>query len=299
MYSQLGNITFDGRKTPSVFSGTFETNIAEHPLIENRPTIQRVGEKLRTYNLTMLFDQSFCNPSQEIASLDSSRTLGEIMPLVMGDGRYLGDYVIKKVSVNETWNAPNGAVLQAEVQVELLEFFDPDRETTQAISAISQGFAMLTNEPPAFEPVVVVIIPESEAMQGVVDANAAATTSATLLDKIGAATDKYRQKADTIVQKMLKTGDELSEVLTIIDSDPSSEMYARTRDLSSSIGIMLVLVPDVVSECLALISDIDNNNTASIPGRIVTLTDRATEVRARAKQIMDNAASLTSLTATL
>lgn len=299
MYSQLGNFTFDGRKTPSAFSGTFETNIAEHPLIENRPTIQRVGEKLRTYNLAMIFDQSFCNPSEEIAALDNSRTLGEILPLVMGDGRYLGDYVIKKVTVNDTWNAPNGTMLQAEVQVELLEFFDPDRETSQAISAVSQGFAMLTNEPPAFEPVIIPIIPEAEALQGVVDGTAAATTSATLLDNIGAATDKYRQKADTVVQNMLKTGDEMSEVLTVINSDPSSEMYARTRDLASSIGIMLVLVPDVVSECLALISDIDNNNTSSIPGRIVTLTDRGTEVRARANQIMKDAASLSSLTATL
>lgn len=299
MYSQLGNILFDGRKAPTAFSGTSETNIAEHALIENRPTIQRVGEKLKTYNLGMFLDQSYCNPSEVISQMEDSRLLGEILPLVMGDGRYLGEFVIKKITVTEVWNAPDGTLLQADMQVELLEFFDPDAENSQKINAISQGFAMLGNDPPAFEPVAVVVIPEAEAVTGVVDANAEANAAARLMDKIGVAVDQYRSKADTITQKMLKTGDELNNVLSIINSDPSSEVYARTRDLASSISIMIVLVSDVVVECTSLISDIDNNNTASIPGRITDITDRASEVRNRAKQIMDNASSLTALVTTL
>ncbi len=299
MYSQLGNILFDGRKAPSVFSGVSETNIAEHALIENRPTIQRVGEKLKTYNMSMFLDQSFCNPSLEIATLEDSRLLGDILPLVMGDGRYLGEFVIKKITVNEIWNAPDGTVLQADVQVELLEFFDPDAENSQKLNAISQGFATLANDPPAFEQVIVPIIPEAEAVLCIVDANAEANAAASLMENIGVAVEKYRSKADTITQKMLKTGDELNNTLLIINSDPSSETYARSRDLASSISIMVILVSDVVTECAALIVDIDTNNTASIPSRISDIADRSQEVRTRSKQIMDNASSLTSLLTSL
>lgn len=299
MHSQLGTFIFEGRLSPSASQRTYETNYVEHPLIENRPTVQRIGEKLRVLNLAMVLDQSFCNPSEVISNMESSRSVGEILPLIMGDGRYFGTYVIKKMTITEEWNAPDGTLLNAGLQIELLEYFDPDAEASQRISDISSGFAMLSNDPPAFTPVIVPIIPEAQAMAGVVASNATSSNAARLMESIGVVAEKYRSKADTITQNMLQTGDSLAEVLSIIDSDPTSEMYDRTRNLASSISIMQVLVSDVVLECSNLIADIDAGNTADIPDRIADITDKAVEVKNRNKQIRDDASSLTSYAATL
>lgn len=231
--------------------------------------------------------------------MESSRSVGEILPLIMGDGRYFGTYVIKKMTITEEWNAPDGTLLNAGLQIELLEYFDPDAEASQRISDISSGFAMLSNDPPAFTPVIVPIIPEAQAMAGVVASNATSSNAARLMESIGVVAEKYRSKADTITQNMLQTGDSLAEVLSIIDSDPTSEMYDRTRNLASSISIMQVLVSDVVLECSNLIADIDAGNTADIPDRIADITDKAVEVKNRNKQIRDDASSLTSYAATL
>lgn len=299
MHSQLGNFIFEGRNSPSVSTRAYETNYVEHALIENRPTLQRVGEKLRTQNLEMFLDQSFCNPSEVIASMEESRQLGEILPLIMGDGRYFGDFVIKKMGIAENYHGPNGTLLAATVQMELLEYFDPDAEASQKVSDISNGFATLSNQPPAFDPVVVPIMPESLAVFGIVTANASTTSAADVMDKIAVNSEKYRSKADAINQNMLKAGDSLNEVLTLINADSASEMYARTRDLEASIGVMQLVISDVVLECTLLIADIDNGNLASIPTRLTAITNKSTEVKTRANQIKSNASSLVSYATTL
>lgn len=299
MHSQLGSFIFEGRKSPTVSSRTYETNYVEHALIENRPTIQRVGEKLRVMNIEMFLDQSFCNPSEVIGTMEESRSLGEILPLIMGDGRYFGEYVIKKMAIAENLHDPQGALLAATLQVELLEFFDPDAETSQKVSDISSGFAMRGNDPQPFDPVIVPIMPESLAVFGVVASNASAVTASSLMESISVAADKYRAKADTIIQKMLEAGDSLNEVLTLINADSASEMYARTRDLETSIGVMQLVISDVVLECTSLITDIDMGNLAPIPAHLTAITNKATEVNARTKQVRDTASSLVSYATTL
>lgn len=298
MFAQLGNTIFNALLSPNGMALTTETNLVEHPLIENRPTLQRVGEKLKVLNLGMFFDLSFCNPTSQLEALEASRFSSEIMPLIMGDGSYIGEFVIKKIASTPLASAPDGTVLQMDVQVELTEFYDPDREKTQKISAISAGFAMSMNEPETYTPILNPIQPELIACETVVSANASASTSASLLDTLGTGSSLYRSKADAISQNMLKCGDSLNDVLDIIDADPASEMYQLTRDLASSIAVMTIVIADVVLECTALIADIDAGNTGAVPGRVTTLAGKSLEVKNRSKQIMDNSSSLISFAVT-
>jgi phage protein U len=294
MFSQLGTIIFNALLSPTAMAVNSETNLAEHPLIENRPTLQRVGEKLKVINMGMFFDQSFCDPTEQLSALEASRFSSEIMPLIMGDGSYIGEFVIKKITATTIASAPNGAVQQMDVQVELTEFYDPDREQTQQVSAISSGFAMAQNEPATSTPVLVPIQPELIAVSGLVSSNAFATTSVSLMDTLKQNASLYRSKADAILQNMLKCGDGLNEVLDIIDSDPASQVYQITRDLASSIAVMTIVISDVVIECTSLISDLDAGDISSATNRVASLATKSLEVQSRAAQIMDNSASLTS-----
>lgn len=298
MYSQLGNIVFEGRRGFSSFSSSKETNFAEHALIENKPKLQRVGQMLDSIEVSIFLDQSFCVPQDEIDKVEFSREQGEILPLIMGDGRFVGDFVIKAIKVNPMQDSDNGRLLQAEVTLSLLEYFDADREATAQNSAIGAAFANPDNNPSIFVPQALAQTQEAVAAAAVVGANAAATTSGGILQEIGYVEASYRPKAEVVIQKMLKVGDDLAEVLGIINADPVSELYEVTRDLAVNIEIMTILSNDVRLECEALISDIDNANTLEIPSKIVSLTGKGTEVMSQANNLTSSAASLTALVVT-
>jgi phage protein U len=294
MFSQLGTIIFNALLSPTAMAVNSETNLAEHPLIENRPTLQRVGEKLKVINMGMFFDQSFCNPTEQLNALEASRFTSEVMPLIMGDGSYIGEFVIKKITATTVASAPNGAVQQMDVQVELTEFYDPDREQTQQVSAISSGFAMSLNEPATYTPVLTPTQPELIAVSEVVSSNALANTSASLMETLHQNASLYRTRADAIMQNMLQCGDSLNDLLDVIDADPASQVYQITRDLASSIAVMTIVIADVVLECTSLISDLDAGDIGSATVRVSSLVTKSLEVKSRASQIMDNSANLTT-----
>jgi phage protein U len=300
MHSQLGTIIFEGRRGFTSLSSTREANYAEHALIENKPKLQRVGQNLEVIEGVMFFDMSFCDPQEEIDKLESSREIGEIMPLIMGDGRFVGEFVIKTLKNTQVYHADNGRTLQAEIGITLLEYWDADREANTESSAIAQAFANPDNSPSTYTPRFngSSFPPPRQAMQGVVDANAAATTASGVLSQISSVVSEYRPKAEQVIQNMVKAGDDLADVLELINADPASEMYARTRELALNIGVMQLVVSDVVLECEALISDIDANNTLDIPARIVSLVSKGTETSTQAKKISSSASSLTALVVT-
>lgn len=296
MHSQLGSIIFEGLRGFSTLSESREANYAEHALIENKPKLQRVGNNLITVEGVMLFDISFCDPQTEINNLEAAREIGEILPLIMGDGRFVGEFVIKSLKIDTMNTADNGRLLQAEVSIALLEYWDADRDVTTQSSAIAQAFANPNNDPATFVPDITVPYSEvAQAAASVTESNASAMTASSTLQQIHFAADQYRPKAEATIQKMLTVGDSISEVLAVINADPLSELYSVTRQLANNSVVMELLANDVIIECQALISDIDTGNTASIPGRIVTLVNKGTEVRTRTSQLMASASKMTAL----
>lgn len=296
MHSQLGSIIFEGLRGFSTLSESRETNYAEHALIENKPKLQRVGNNLINVEGVMLFDVSFCDPQTEINNLEAARDIGEILPLIMGDGRFVGEFVIKSLKIDTLNTAGNGRLLQAEVSIALLEYWDADRDVSTQSSAIAQAFANPINDPATFVPDVTVPYSEvAQAAASVTESNAAAMTAGSTLQQIHFVQEQYRPKADATIQKMLTVGDSVADVLAVINADPLSELYAVTRQLANNIIVMELLANDVITECQALISDIDTGNNAAIPDRIVTLVNKGTEVKTRASQLMASASSMTAL----
>lgn len=296
MFAQLGSIVFSGMKSLNSLSTTFETNLVEHALIENKPTLQRVGLKLDVLSISMLFHADFCNPQEEIDRLNEAMNVGEVMPFLMGDGRLAGEYLIKNIKVNESHHDDLGFLYAGDVQVELLEFFDFDRPATVKTAAVKRGFAMQQNRPGEFIPVPVPETPQAVASASVIGANASATTAAVVLDTLPDYPSQYRPKAEDIVQLMLRTGDSIAEVFSVVNADPASELYSMTRSLVVNCNVMVSVVNDVVAEAESLISDIDAGNTAGIPAHIVALVQKSVEVKNRCKNIMSSASQLNAYT---
>jgi phage protein U len=276
-------------------SSTLETNFAEHALIEGKPKLQRIGTNLTAIEVSILLDVSFCEPQAEIDALNSSRESAEVMPLIMGDGRFVGNFVIQTVSDTPMHSAGNGRVLQSEVTLSLLEYANANSELSFASSSIAQAFANVNNSPPTFIPEMVAITPEMETAQELVGANASINTTADVLATLQANVDLYRPKAEQITQDMLNAGDSLSNVLEAINADSASEMYARTRNLALKISETILVTADVSVEATALIADIDAGNTSSIPGRVVSLVNKGIELSNKSRQLSQQASDLISL----
>jgi phage protein U len=124
MYAQLGTIIFEGLNGFDTFDRTRETDYAEHALIDGKPRVQRIGEKLETIAITLSLHASFCNPQEQINAFDAYRANGDVLPLLNGSGDYLGQYILKRVTESAQHLTPDGRTFWSKVTLDLAEYND-------------------------------------------------------------------------------------------------------------------------------------------------------------------------------
>lgn len=124
MYAQLGTIIFEGLNGFDTFDRTRETDYAEHALIDGKPRLQRLGDKLETIAITLTLHASFCDPQGQINALDVARANGQVMALLNGSGDYLGQYIIKRLSESAQHLASDGKIIWSRLSVDLTEYSD-------------------------------------------------------------------------------------------------------------------------------------------------------------------------------
>lgn len=133
MLFQLNNKVFEGQLAPDSwsYSGN-EANLAKYELINTKPRLQHTGETLEELSLSFRLRSDFCNVSDEILELEAWKTRGEILPLLLGDGTYLNDYVIQSVTKNIIQTLSDGVVVEAFVNIRLIEYIAESEEDRQA-----------------------------------------------------------------------------------------------------------------------------------------------------------------------
>lgn len=148
MLIQIGDKEFSGVLAPSDWSyGGGEANLAEHALINAKPRLQHTGEALEELSLRLHLRAEFCHPEQELADFDEWKSTGEILPLLLGTGEYRGDYLLQGIAttINQTFD--DGAIIDAEVTLTLVEYVaaDPlrqqqmrDRQNATAVGDVAQ-----------------------------------------------------------------------------------------------------------------------------------------------------------------
>jgi len=131
MYAQLGTIRFEGSKGFSSLEESFAVNYAQHERIKSKPRLERVGDVLDTISFEMLLHSQFTDPEADIAILRDYMQNGEILPLILGTGKVLGNFVIPSFTKTTEFTDPSGNLISVSLSVELLESFseDPLRES--------------------------------------------------------------------------------------------------------------------------------------------------------------------------
>jgi phage protein U len=147
MLATLGNIVFEPPNSFQSLIGDHEISYAEHQLIGRKPRLQRTGSGLQKYQFQMKLRPEFVSPEGAMLQLDAAKEASQVLPFVLGNGRYLGNFVIKRSEVVTSKTFADGSILEAVISVELLEYATDNLLPAQVAQALASAFSRLQNTP--------------------------------------------------------------------------------------------------------------------------------------------------------
>lgn len=147
MRAQLGNIVFEGLIGFNSWVRDIEMTYAKHALISTKPLLASPTQNLQTIKTSIQFHVGFCRPETEIDNLVAASTNGEILPLILANGRVIGDFVILRLSERILQTRGDGAITVAVVDIELCEYHNENRIAIKQQDAKLQATALTANNP--------------------------------------------------------------------------------------------------------------------------------------------------------
>ena len=124
VWALLGNIQLQLDEAPVRFEASERTRYTRIPRIEQKPTLQWLGDDLRTLRLGFRFNASWCNPEEQFRRLQEARQTREPMDLIVGGGEFRGYYLIEEIQAQVQQTDGEGNLLWLSVPVTLTETTD-------------------------------------------------------------------------------------------------------------------------------------------------------------------------------
>ncbi len=120
---------------------------AEHALIENKPRLQWIGERLDEWTIKLRFHRIFCNPELELSRLKAAMARHEPLPFVLATGQYNGEFVIVELPTVIEQTDSIGGVIELNVTMLLKECPDPKGERRLAASKSAASALLRPSQP--------------------------------------------------------------------------------------------------------------------------------------------------------
>ena len=131
MFAQLGNIQFNLITYFNSIEESQKHNYVVHQTIESKSKLQYIGDELDEITIRLNFHSSFCTPEDEIKKIKDAAKSHEEMPFILGNGRYLGRYVIEEISSTTRQTDKTGNVISIEAELKLKEWFTEELTVKQ------------------------------------------------------------------------------------------------------------------------------------------------------------------------
>lgn len=122
MFALLGDVQFDVITYFDGFESQFGADFAEHALIEGKPRLQFIGDKLDEIRIQLAFHLHYCDPEAELAKLKDALAAHQAMALVLGNGDYKGWFVLTDVQATSKHTDKAGTLIALEASITLREF---------------------------------------------------------------------------------------------------------------------------------------------------------------------------------
>lgn len=125
MFATLGTVRLDvlTAKGLGIQDGW---DYAQHTVVEGKPRLQYVGQRLRDVSLSLRFHRSFCDPEAELFALRALADQAKAALLQLGTGRVLGRFVITDLREDPDWMLENGQAVSIGCALSLMEWADED-----------------------------------------------------------------------------------------------------------------------------------------------------------------------------
>ncbi len=122
MFALLGDIQFDLITYFDGMDAQFGADFAEHPLIEGKPRLQWVGDRLDEFRIDLSFHAWFCEPETELVRLRQALQAHMAMSFVLGNGDYKGWFVLTDVQAMSRQTDQYGTLTSLEATITLREY---------------------------------------------------------------------------------------------------------------------------------------------------------------------------------
>lgn len=217
MYAILGDIKFQGYFGFNEFSHSDESVLAEHPVIEGKPRLQKTGMKLREISFKMTLHVSFCNPERELDRLIGYATDGTILPFITGAGRNFGNFAILSVVTTLTQTDGDGNLITIELDVTLKESVIPGerkKPTNEKLAVKAPNLA------------VIPLVPKPTDPQKMASALKTVNVQSAAMDKELKDAERIPSKQDRAFRKAVERIDKIRDSMAVIE-----DVADNTRDI--------------------------------------------------------------------
>lgn len=99
-----------------------KADYAEHQVMDGKPVLQFIGLALDDLSLSFYFHEDFSSPQTAWTELVGMLESGTAFPVSMGDGRYLGMYVLDRLTQTASVMSEAGSLRAFECRVSLKEY---------------------------------------------------------------------------------------------------------------------------------------------------------------------------------
>lgn len=140
LYAQLGFVAFELLYVNN-FSSERSESYAEQPRVTQKPELQWTGTELQRIRIGLRFHIDMTNPESQIRALRRSMAQHEPLPLLFANGAYKGDFVIASIAEQVIDTDAQGGILDAQLEVELVEGFETDAAKRAERQAKASSFA--------------------------------------------------------------------------------------------------------------------------------------------------------------
>lgn len=147
MYCQIGSIVFDGPFGFNSFENKSAATYAKHEIINLKPVLKPTGNELDELSIEIHLRAEFIDVVQAIATLKKSCAEFEVLPLIKGNGTFIGDFVISEITETHNHALSDGTLIEATLQISLMESVTADKLQQKQIADRKNAFALGDKKP--------------------------------------------------------------------------------------------------------------------------------------------------------
>lgn len=122
MYAMLGDVRFEPLTSFTSLEAEHSANFAKHDVLQGRPRLQAMGNDLTTMRFSLKLHWKLGNPDTAYQGLLDAKEGQQAQALVYGSGRFVGWFVISRLTERTLIQDGEGRTAAREVDIELTEF---------------------------------------------------------------------------------------------------------------------------------------------------------------------------------